>query len=160
LAFGADLPVVPDVTLLAMAQACREAFGASDVLAVIDARMEEVYWAQYRYENGWQTVIEPTLSAASAVAPVGEVLACGNGLSAYSATFAEKFASTFATASNRLPVPMHLQPEVMPHAAQVARLAAGMLAEGKAVAPRDAQPIYLRNKVALTTVERQAKVAA
>jgi tRNA threonylcarbamoyladenosine biosynthesis protein TsaB len=55
---------------------------------------------------------------------------------------------------------MHLQPEVMPHAAQVARLAAGMLAEGKAVAPRDAQPIYLRNKVALTTVERQAKVAA
>jgi tRNA threonylcarbamoyladenosine biosynthesis protein TsaB len=147
LAFGADLPVVPVVTLLAMAQACREASGASDVLAVMDARMEEVYWAQYRYENGWQTVIEPTLSAASAVAPIGEVLACGNGLSAYPAAF------------SRLPVAKDLEPPVMPHAAQVAQLARIAFAEGRVVAARDAQPVYLRNKVALTTVERLAKVA-
>jgi tRNA threonylcarbamoyladenosine biosynthesis protein TsaB len=152
LGFGADLPVVPVVTLLAMAQACREASGASDVLVVMDARMEEVYWAQYRYDNGWQTLIEPTLSAASAVVPIGAVVACGNGLSAYAATFAAAF--------SQLPVAMHPEPVVMPHAAQVAQLAAIAFAEGRAVAARDAQPIYLRNKVALTTVERQAKVAA
>jgi tRNA threonylcarbamoyladenosine biosynthesis protein TsaB len=156
LAFGADLPVVPVVTLLAMAQACREASGASDVLAVMDARMEEVYWAQYRYENGWQTIIEPTLSAASAVAPVGTVVACGNGLSAYSTKFAEKFTTAFG----QLPAAPDLQPAVMPHAAHVAQLARIAFAEGRTVAARDAQPIYLRNKVALTTVERLAKVAA
>src|SRR5450830_1753161 len=48
LAFGAELPVLPVVTLAAMAQACREISGASDVLAILDARMGEVYWAQYR----------------------------------------------------------------------------------------------------------------
>src|SRR5450759_3407814 len=55
LAFGLDLPVLPIVTLLAMAQACRESGLASDVLCVLDARMGEVYWAQYRYADGWQT---------------------------------------------------------------------------------------------------------
>src|SRR3954471_16648373 len=49
LAFGLDKPVVPIVTLQAMALACHKASGASDVLAVLDARMGEVYWAQYRF---------------------------------------------------------------------------------------------------------------
>jgi tRNA threonylcarbamoyladenosine biosynthesis protein TsaB len=148
LAFGADLPVVPVVTLQAMAQACREASGASDVLAVMDARMEEVYWAQYRYgNNGWQTIVEPTLSAASSVSPLGKVIACGNGLSAYPSAF------------EKLPPAQDWKPSVMPHAAQVAQLASIEFAAGRSVAARDAQPIYLRNKVALTTVERMAKVA-
>src|SRR4051812_42465314 len=49
LAFGAGLPAIPVVTLQAMAQSCRDVCGADDVLAVLDARMGEVYWAQYRY---------------------------------------------------------------------------------------------------------------
>jgi tRNA threonylcarbamoyladenosine biosynthesis protein TsaB len=147
LAFGADLPVVPVGTLLAMAQACRELCCASDVLVVMDARMEEVYWAQYRYENGWQAVIEPRLSAASAVAPIGQVLACGNGLAAYSSAFAGILGEGGA------------KPGVMPHAAQIAQLARIDFEQGKTVAARDAQPVYLRNKVALTTEERRAKVA-
>lgn len=148
LAFGLDLPVVPVVTLQAMAQACREASGAAEVLAVLDARMGEVYWAQYRYVNQWQVVVEPTLSAPSAVSPTGAVVACGNGLLAYATAFG---AQGFAAAA---------RPDIMPHAAQIASLAHIALAHGQAVAPRDAQPLYLRNKVALTTNERLAKVAA
>jgi tRNA threonylcarbamoyladenosine biosynthesis protein TsaB len=149
LAFGASRPVVPIVTLLAMAQACHEASGALDVLPVLDARMGEVYWAQYRYcAEGWQTVIEPTLSAASALHPEGRVIACGNGLSAYAAAFDDR---DFAKGG---------MPDVMPHAAQIARLARAQFALGHAVSAREAQPLYLRNKVALTTAERQAKVAA
>jgi tRNA threonylcarbamoyladenosine biosynthesis protein TsaB len=49
LAFGADLPVLPLMTLEAMAEACRATTGATEVLAVLDARMNEVYWAQYRF---------------------------------------------------------------------------------------------------------------
>jgi tRNA threonylcarbamoyladenosine biosynthesis protein TsaB len=148
LAFGADLPVIPVVTLLAMAQACREAHGALDILAVMDARMDEVYWGQYRYANGWQTIIEPTLSAAVAVSPAGGVVACGNGLAAYAPAF------------SRLAETGRMELEIMPHAKQIAQLARVAFAEGKTVPARDAQPIYLRNKVALTTAERLARVTA
>lgn len=148
LAFGVDLPVVPVNTLQSMAQACREACGASDVLILLDARMEEVYWAQYRYQNGWQTVIEPALSAPSAVAPGGDAVACGNGLIAYASAF------------DAMALTRQVQPDVMPHARQIAQLAQIELSAGRSVAAHDAQPIYLRNKVALTTAERMAKVAA
>jgi tRNA threonylcarbamoyladenosine biosynthesis protein TsaB len=52
------------------------------VLAVLDARMGEVYWAQYRYADGWQTVSAPALCAPGEVAPVATgapLPACGNG---------------------------------------------------------------------------------
>lgn len=148
LAFGLDLPVLAIVTLQAMAQACREASGASNVLAVLDARMGEVYWAQYRYTDQWLTVTAPTLSAASEVVVRGEVKACGNGLTAYADAFA---AQSFAADA---------LPGLMPHAAQIAQLARIELARGAGMPARDAQPIYLRNKVALTTSERLAKAAS
>jgi tRNA threonylcarbamoyladenosine biosynthesis protein TsaB len=135
------------VTLKAMAQACRDACGAADVLVLLDARMEEVYWAQYRYQDGWQTVLEPALSAPSGITTAGPVVACGNGLIAYASVF------------DALSFSRDAQRDIMPHAAQIAQLAQIELAAGRAVHARDAQPIYLRNKVALTTIERQAKVA-
>jgi tRNA threonylcarbamoyladenosine biosynthesis protein TsaB len=148
LAFGAGLQVAPVITLEAMAQACRESSGASDVLAVLDARMGEVYWAQYRYINGaWQVVIEPTLSAAPLVAPVGNPVACGNGLTAYASDFA---GGLFGG----------LQPLVMPSARQVAVLGNTAAAAGRLLPLEQAQPFYLRNKIALTTAERLAKAAA
>jgi len=147
LGFGANLPVVPVVTLEAMAEACREISGANDVLTVLDAQMREVYWAQYRFNDGWQTVIAPTLSAPHAVTPIGDVLACGNGLASYAAAFqGREFLLT-------------AMPEVVPHAAQVARLGLQAFALGKTQSAHDAQPIYLRNKVAFTTAERAAKAA-
>lgn len=150
LAFGADLPVLPTVTLLALARACHEQSGAADVLAMIDARMGEVYWAQYRFDpNGdWKIVLEPTLSAATNVISVGMPTACGNGLKAYAQDFASRpfFDTKWA--------------ELVPHAAQVATLGAAAFAHGQGVPADVAEPLYLRNKVALTTNERMAKAAA
>lgn len=151
LAFGADLPVVPVDTMMAMAQACRE--GANgvqqpDILVILDARMNEVYWAQYRYTDGWQAVLAPTLSAPSTVTPLGNVLACGNGLTAYSSAFDSMSLSTAIICVD------------VPHAAQVAQLAASAFARGDAVAAGAAQPFYLRNKIALTTAERSVAKAA
>jgi tRNA threonylcarbamoyladenosine biosynthesis protein TsaB len=151
LAFGAGLPAVPVVTLPAMALACREQTGASDVLAVLDARMGEVYWAQYRYADGWQEIVAPTLCAPGDVAPLPAptpLAACGNGFAAYPEAFAGRDFSAGALV------------EVMPHASQVARLAAIELAAGRSVAPADAQPLYLRNKIAFTSAERQVINAA
>lgn len=147
LGFGADLPLLPIVTLEAMAQACREQSGADDLLVLLDARMGEVYWAQYRFVNGWTTVSPPALAAPADIAPVGTVQACGNGLSAYSDAFAQ---TAFGAGG---------LPGIAPHAAQVARLAQSAFSQGAAVHARDARPIYLRNKVALTTSERAARTA-
>lgn len=148
LAFGLDVPVLPVVTLEAMAQACLEQTGAADVLAVLDARMGEVYWAQYRFDTAWRIVAAPTLSSPDGMMPHGAVQACGNGLVAYAPAFAER------------PFMQHARPAIMPHARQVAQLGAAALARGEGVPAQDAQPFYLRNKVALTTNERQAKVPA
>jgi tRNA threonylcarbamoyladenosine biosynthesis protein TsaB len=148
LAFGVDKPVVPVITLQAMAQACHETGGASDVLAVLDARMGEVYWAQYRFAGEWEVIIEPTLSTPDGVRPVGDVVACGNGFIAYASAFEGK-----SFAGNAMK-------NVMPHAFQVAQLARRAFERGEGVAARDAQPLYLRNKVALTTSERLMKVTA
>jgi tRNA threonylcarbamoyladenosine biosynthesis protein TsaB len=150
LAFGADLPVVPLVTLQAMALACRERTGASDILVVLDARMGEVYWAQYRYADGWQVVSEPALCAPEAVAPLPAepLAACGNGFAEYAAAFAQRPFAAGALA------------DIVPHARELAQLAALALARGEAVPAAQAQPLYLRNKVAYTSSERLAINAA
>jgi tRNA threonylcarbamoyladenosine biosynthesis protein TsaB len=147
LAFGAGLPVLPMVTLEAMAEACRVRTGAADVLAVLDARMGEVYWAQYRYaDGGWTAVRAPVLGAPQDVAPepVAGLAACGNGFAAYPEAFAGK---EFAAAALG---------DLLPHARDMAVLGVGALAAGLAVPADQAQPIYLRNKVAYTSAERLA----
>ncbi|MRW88030.1 tRNA (adenosine(37)-N6)-threonylcarbamoyltransferase complex dimerization subunit type 1 TsaB [Pseudoduganella sp. FT26W] len=144
LAFGGKLPAVPVVTLDAMALACHQQHGAAEVLVVLDARMGEVYWAQYRFENGMPVaVLPPVLSAPADVQPQGAPVACGNGLSAYAEAFP---AGGFA--------------EVMPHAEQIAQLAAVAFAAGRTVTAAEAQPLYLRNKVAYTQAERRDMAAA
>lgn len=148
LAYGAGLPVVSVVTLDAMALACRQHSGASDILAVLDARMGEVYWAQY---SGAATVAAPALCAPGDVAPVasaGPLTACGNGLSAYPDAFAGK------------PFAARALDGIMPHARQVALLGLDAFEAGHAVTAAQAQPLYLRNKIAYTSAERQVINAA
>lgn len=143
LAFGADLPILPIVSLLAMAEAAREVHvqGKMDFVSVLDARMGEVYWAHHRYqESGWQQVIQPALGTCAQVFAYADlqaqILVLGNGV---------------------IPTPENTKNSIinkMPHAEQIARL--GMLdyAMGKQVDAQHAQPLYLRNKIALTTAER------
>jgi len=148
LAYGANLPVLPLVTLEAMAEACRARTGAGEVLAVLDARMGEVYWAQYKYEDngGWREVLAPALSAPQDVAPLPAdgLRACGNGLIEYADAFAGK------------PFARDAVPDIVPHARELALLAVAALAAGQGVPAAQAQPLYLRNKVAYTSAERQA----
>jgi tRNA threonylcarbamoyladenosine biosynthesis protein TsaB len=151
LAFGAGLPVLPLVTLAAMAEACRARTGATEVLAVLDARMGEVYWAQYRHAGGaWSAVVAPALCAPQDVAPVpvAGLVACGNGFAAYPEGFAGKDFAAGAIG------------DMLPHARELAVLGVGALAAGQAVPADQAQPLYLRNKVAYTSAERQAINAA
>ena len=146
LAFGANLSVIPVITLLAMAERARAA-GENNVLSVLDARMGEVYWAQYQFDGQWNTITAPALSPASQLTASGSPAACGNGLIAYQKDL------SYLEVTRTLP-------EVMPHATDILALAQRALKAGKAVPAREAQPFYLRNKVALTTRERMAGAAA
>lgn len=150
LAFGAGIPVVPVVSLLAMAHAARRAGAGDNIVSILDARMGEVYWAQYRFQEQWEVVIAPTLSKPAVLKPElnseGIVHACGNGLVACAEDFTQLADAPRHTA-------------IAPHATDVAQLAVTALAHGQVLHARDAQPLYLRNKVALTTLERLVGVA-
>jgi tRNA threonylcarbamoyladenosine biosynthesis protein TsaB len=147
LAFGANLPVVPVVTLLAMADAARNQGAGDNIIAVLDARMGEVYWAQYRFDQQWQIVSEPRLSAPEQVIAEDASCVAGNGLAAY----AERFTGI---------EPVRRWPELMPHASQIALLGREFAQQGQGLHAREAQPLYLRNKVARTTAERTAATGA
>jgi tRNA threonylcarbamoyladenosine biosynthesis protein TsaB len=161
LAYGAALPVVPVITLAAMALACRQRDAASadevnnpaanEVLAVLDARMGEVYWAQYAVDaqGGCRVLVAPTLSAPGelrqSVLP-SAMVACGNGLAAYAEAF-EGWACS-------------MQPDIMPHAIEIGQLARIAFRAGAVLSAAQAQPLYLRNKIAYTSAERLAMRAA
>lgn len=158
LAFGADVPVIAVDSLLIVAEEARvaDAQGTTDTVADIgvvnDARMGEVYAARYRWSHGrWEV-----LQAAALWAP--DTL-CAHWL-------AQRPAALAGSGLSLMPL-MPLMPPafagVMPEpdrAAALLRLAAMMYAEGAATHAAQALPVYLRDKVALTTLERHARAAA
>ena len=144
LGLGANLPVVSICTLLALA----EASGAEKVIACLDARMGEVYHAAYAKIAGeWQVVIEPGLykpDAAPAIEGMGWVGA-GSGWQ----TYAEQLGVVYATQL------LAVQPQLLPTASAILRLAQPIFARGEAKPASEAMPIYIRNRVALKTAERE-----
>ena len=74
LAFGAGVPVLPIDTLLAVAEEARQAQGGTQVLALLDARMDQVYAAPWAWSEpaGWQAAGETVVCAPEALAlPAG-----------------------------------------------------------------------------------------
>ena len=144
LAFGADVKVVGVCTLQALA----EAAGKDKVIAALDARMGELYLAAYQKQGDvWQTVVEPCLcKAADAPTIDGEGwFGCGSGF-AVSDALQQRYAAQLDG----------VDAKAVPQAASIARLAAVEFAHGNAVDAAMALPLYLRDKVALTTRERAA----
>ena len=163
LAFGAAMPegrpalqVLPVDSLLALAEEarlqCAPQGGALRVLALLDARMDEIYAGAYAHDGQqWQQCQDLQLHRPEALQLPAQwqgqdVLLAGNVFAAY---------------GERLPFPAPLRRcTALPTAAAMLRLAPGLLARGLAVAPDQALPIYIRDKVAQTTSERAAARAA
>lgn len=149
LAFGADLPVAPVVTLQAMALACFRTYpAASSAVALLDARMGEIYWAQYLPGAMPGTAQAPSLDNPAGVHPQGIFAVCGNGMAAYP----DALAAVSSAACGFL--------ECLPHASDVARIGLEIFRREATVAADLAQPLYLRNKVAQTVAERQGRASA
>jgi tRNA threonylcarbamoyladenosine biosynthesis protein TsaB len=141
LALGADVLVVGVCTLQALA----EASGKDKVIAALDARMGELYLAAYeKRDGGWTEVVAPCLCRADTAPMVPGQGWAGGG-------------SGFALAGEILKprYALHdVDAQLMPRASSVARLGAAAFARGEAVDAALALPLYLRDKVALTTAER------
>lgn len=144
MALAADLPVLGVCTLEAIAEAC----GGERVVACLDARMAEVYVGLYRRgEAGWRCEAGPLVCPPAAAPLPGEAgfVGAGSGFPAYP--------ELVARYAGRL---THIEAEVIPHARAIARLAAPRLARGEGRPAETAQPLYVRDRVALKIHERAA----
>ncbi|HKU48106.1 MAG TPA: tRNA (adenosine(37)-N6)-threonylcarbamoyltransferase complex dimerization subunit type 1 TsaB, partial [Burkholderiales bacterium] len=142
LAFARNLPVIGVSTLEALAQ---EAL-APRVVACIDARMREVYYAALEKRAGrWHEVIAAQCVAPQAAPrPPGEGwVGCGNGFDVYREAMNDHVSV--------------IRADVHPTAVAVAQLAAPRLAAGEGVDAAEALPVYLRDKVAFTKEELERR---
>jgi tRNA threonylcarbamoyladenosine biosynthesis protein TsaB len=170
LAFGAGLAVIPITTLEALAFQVLQADGAAGdpaagdpaagdapagrALACLDARMGEVYWGCFVADAVWglRASNVPAVSPPQNVVvppdgpPDGIYQGIGRGFSAYPSLGqlpGVRVSAAFAQA--------------LPQAREMGRLGALRLKLGGGLDPAQLTPLYLRDKVALTTAERAAQ---
>jgi tRNA threonylcarbamoyladenosine biosynthesis protein TsaB len=155
LALGLDVPVVPVSSLAALAQDAPADIDAP-ILAVIDARMGEIYAGAFRRSaDGLVAAI-----GSESVGPASRLLlpqlttlrgqswcVLGTGWSAYEDALSAQLPSP----------PLYADGTRYPQAHAIARLAKPQLAAGRGVAAEFALPVYLRDKVALTLEEQRAR---
>lgn len=145
IALALDLPLVPVSTLAALAMR-----GAGErCIAAIDARMGEVYLGRFARAGAGiralstEVVVRPEL----AELPDGDGWhGVGTGFGAADNALPARFGQRLAA----------VDAQALPHAADVAQLAALALAGGEGLAPERVEPAYLRNDVALTLAQQQA----
>jgi tRNA threonylcarbamoyladenosine biosynthesis protein TsaB len=150
LAFGAGLKVLPIDTLLAVAEEARFQFAPGqeryEVTALLDARMDEMYLAHYAFHGGqWIQCGDYDLIRPEALQGDTHCRFAGNVFGNYAARLPAAFTQRF---------------NAMPTATAMLRLAPLLLAGGAALEPAQALPLYLRDKVAQTTLERAAQKGA
>lgn len=153
IALALDRPVVPVSTLAALAMRACALPGEGEgrrVLAAIDARMGEVYTAAFALRgDGVHALSDEAVIVPDQVALPGDEsgwVGVGTGFAAADGVLAQRLASRFSA----------IDATALPHAADVARLAAQAFARGEAVAAELVEPAYLRNNVALTLEQQRA----
>ena len=152
LAFGAGLPVRAISSLLALAEAATQPgaeaadirpTASASVVAALDARMNEVYWAAYRRgsDGRWTEIAPPSVSAAGAIVlPAADAgddwIGVGNGF------------ARFAALSAAMPSRSRIDPAIEVTARAITSLA--LTGHGELDLPERAMPAYIRNKVAIS----------
>ncbi len=150
IALSADLAVIPVSTLASMAQQSYQQNQTHHMLVALDARINEVYWGKYEviddsvFLSGSEQVILPENIESI---EVGQWTGIGSGWKAYQEELENK-------TSGHL---QHVYADLTPSAEFVAQLAVRKYEQGDVVSAEQAQPVYLRNKVADTIKERRLK---
>jgi tRNA threonylcarbamoyladenosine biosynthesis protein TsaB len=141
LGYAARLPLCPVSTLAALAAGAFRRTTAETVACCLDAHMGEVYVGAYcRDEPEAVRELGPDVLEApdSVLLPgTGSYLAAGPGWGAYP-QLTERLRDRLTG----------VEPDLLPSAADVARLAKSRFLSGRIVQPAEAQPNYLRHRVA------------
>ena len=149
IALGANCPLVGVSSLQAIAQGCLREFGDERVGVALDARMQEVYWGLFQQDAKglMQALGEELVGPASGIPTdaIFDVIA-GAGAERYRDELPANISSaTLVFREGRWPMALDLL-----------ALAEPRVLAGETIAPAEAMPVYLRNKVALTEAERAA----
>lgn len=149
IALGADIGVVGVSTLQSIAQACWREHEDKSVAVSVDARMDEVYFCKYSVNEKqlmqpeFDEQISPPEHVTAELSPVW----AGSGAERYSELLHK----------NSLATDLRVRLGHLPNAVDLLTLGADKVREGQLQAAEFASPVYLRNKVALTTAERSVK---
>jgi tRNA threonylcarbamoyladenosine biosynthesis protein TsaB len=149
LALGLDRPVVPVSSLAMLAQGAIRAHQAHQVAAAIDARMNEVYFGVYEAREGLARLRGGELVAPPEALPIGlsgAYAGVGTGWKAYGPALQARLGADAKVVDGA----------ALPHAAEALSLALPEFAAGRAGGSAGLVPVYLRNRVALTTAEQEA----
>ncbi|SIT65817.1 tRNA threonylcarbamoyladenosine biosynthesis protein TsaB [Ectothiorhodosinus mongolicus] len=144
-AFARDLPVVPVSTLASLAQRALDQAPELPVMAALDARMGEVYWAMYGADVEGLAMLGSLPEQVSAPDQLADqsgqaYQAIGRGWQTYGAVLAASMGQE----------PQNLAANLLPRAHEVARLAVRDFAQGLGVSADEAMPVYLRDQVVKT----------
>ncbi|MEA5444358.1 tRNA (adenosine(37)-N6)-threonylcarbamoyltransferase complex dimerization subunit type 1 TsaB [Gammaproteobacteria bacterium AB-CW1] len=145
LSLGVGCGLVPVSNLEALAVAAATERGEAQVLTAIDARMGEVYWAGFGVDGDQLKVIAPEQVCPPSAVRAGDIavkqaLAVGTGWGTHGDALIETLGVSPAT----------IIPDALPDAAVMLRIAMTRVAQGtRPQAPSAAQPVYLRDKVAV-----------
>lgn len=148
MALALDRPVITVSSLAALALEAPDDRDDTAILAVIDARMGEIYAASYRHDGAGGLLAldhECVCTADALLLPEGrDWQVVGSGWATYETVLRERLGTA----------PRFADGARYPQAVHVAELAAREFKAGRAQAPELALPVYLRDKVALTLVEQ------
>lgn len=141
LALGLDIPVVPVSSLAALAQGAADDLRVRDVLAAIDARMNEIYWGVYRAGDDAlvRVVGEERVAVAGALEPppAGCWWGVGSGWTSHGDALGARLGAHLAGVSA----------ERFPRAREVAILGAHAYRQGHGCRADEVAPVYLRDRV-------------
>lgn len=142
IALGAELPMMGISSLATMAEGVFRTTGIKQVLVAIDARMGEIYCAQYqRNDKGiWlgeetEAVMKPEHFVEVLQSTTGTWAMAGTGWQAY------------PDLKETLPFTVIETEITLPAAQDMLPLAVTAWHEGKATKVEEAEPVYLRNEV-------------
>ena len=141
IAFAQDLPVLPVSTLAAVAQAAYVKHGVSEISVALDARMGEVYHADFVIKDGLATAVsDEQVCPPEKLRPFDQQnwFGAGSGWAAYQQTLLDNFADQL----------QGMDSDIYPSAEAMLPLAKQMFADHKALPAYQALPVYLRNNVA------------
>jgi tRNA threonylcarbamoyladenosine biosynthesis protein TsaB len=149
IAWALNKPLIPVGNLEALAFASLDMLQEGQkILAAVDARMQECYYALYeKREGGLVELTAPSLIRPSEIAAEFHrnkaAKFCGNAALAYSDEIT-------------LPSDAVIGSLTVADAEMILNLALVRYSQGKTVSPEEAHPLYVRNHVAMTIDERKA----